>query len=97
VAGSPYPIVPSAATGGTFNASNYTITYTNGILTVTAATPSIVVTSNNNPACLGSSITFSATITSNPNVTGQVQFFDGATSLGLWQFPVTWQPLAHQL
>ncbi|MFZ4772222.1 MAG: beta strand repeat-containing protein, partial [Ferruginibacter sp.] len=31
-----YNIVPSAATGGTFTASNYSITYTNGTLTVTA-------------------------------------------------------------
>ncbi len=30
-----YPIVPSAATGGTFTAANYAITYTNGTLTVT--------------------------------------------------------------
>ena len=29
-----YNIVPSAATGGTFTASNYTITYANGTLTV---------------------------------------------------------------
>ncbi len=35
VANSPYTIVPSAATGGTFNASNYTITYNNGVLSVT--------------------------------------------------------------
>src|SRR6185312_161564 len=82
VAGSPYTIVPSAATGGTFNAANYNIVYTNGALTVTQATPSIVVASNLNPACLGSSVTFTATITSSPNVTGSVQFFDGATSLG---------------
>jgi hypothetical protein len=34
VAGSPYPIVPSAATGGTFAPTNYTIYYTNGLLTV---------------------------------------------------------------
>ena len=33
-----YPIVPSAATGGTFNAANYSITYTNGTLTVSNAT-----------------------------------------------------------
>ena len=30
VAGSPYAIIPSAATGGTFNAGNYTITYVTG-------------------------------------------------------------------
>jgi hypothetical protein len=34
VAGSPYPIVPSAATGGTFAPANYTIYYVNGSLTV---------------------------------------------------------------
>ncbi len=35
VASSPYAIVPSNATGGTFTASNYTITYLNGTLAVT--------------------------------------------------------------
>ena len=44
-AGSPYPITPSNATGGTFTPGNYTISYVNGVLTVTAAavTPPIVV------------------------------------------------------
>jgi hypothetical protein len=37
VAGSPYAIVPSNATGGTFTASNYSISYVNGTLTVTPA------------------------------------------------------------
>jgi len=37
VAGSPYDIVPSAATGGTFTPSNYTIGYVNGLLTVNPA------------------------------------------------------------
>ena len=37
VAGSPYAIVPSNATGGTFTASNYSISYVNGALTVTPA------------------------------------------------------------
>jgi hypothetical protein len=35
VAGSPYPITVSAATGGTFTLSNYTITYVPGLMTVT--------------------------------------------------------------
>jgi filamentous hemagglutinin family protein len=35
VAGSPYAITPSAATGGSFVATNYTISYVNGALTVT--------------------------------------------------------------
>ncbi|WP_306602540.1 filamentous hemagglutinin N-terminal domain-containing protein [Azonexus sp.] len=34
VGGSPYIITPSSATGGTFNPSNYTITYATGLLTV---------------------------------------------------------------
>ena len=38
VAGSPYAVVPSAATGGTFSAGNYVITYVNGSLTITPVT-----------------------------------------------------------
>ncbi|HMJ49002.1 MAG TPA: MBG domain-containing protein, partial [Burkholderiales bacterium] len=34
-----YPIVPSAATGGTFSAGNYNISYVNGVMTVTSVTP----------------------------------------------------------
>jgi len=34
-----YNLTPSAATGGTFNSSNYTITYVNGILTVKPLPP----------------------------------------------------------
>ena len=37
VAGSPYAITPSEATGGTFTPSNYTISYANGALTVNPA------------------------------------------------------------
>ena len=36
VAGGPYAITASAATGGTFNAGNYTITYVGGNLSITA-------------------------------------------------------------
>jgi hypothetical protein len=45
VAGSPYSIVPSNATGGTFDAGNYTITYANGSLAVSPA--ALTVTANN--------------------------------------------------
>ena len=38
VAGSPYPIAPSSASGGTFVAGNYTINYVPGSLTVIPAT-----------------------------------------------------------
>jgi hypothetical protein len=40
-AGSPYPITPAAATGGTFTAGNYIIEYVPGTLTVNKATPTI--------------------------------------------------------
>jgi hypothetical protein len=45
VAGSPYVITASNATGGTFVPSNYSITYVNGVLTVTpaAVVPPVVV------------------------------------------------------
>jgi hypothetical protein len=45
VSGSPYTITPSAATGGTFNANNYAITYNTGTLTVSAVP--LTVTANN--------------------------------------------------
>jgi filamentous hemagglutinin family protein len=44
VAGSPYAITPSDATGGTFTPGNYTIDYVNGVLTVTP-TP-LTITAN---------------------------------------------------
>jgi hypothetical protein len=44
VAGSPYAITPSGATGGTFTPSNYTIAYNNGVLTVTpVVVPPVVI------------------------------------------------------
>jgi hypothetical protein len=39
VAGSPYPIVPSNAMGGTFSATNYSIAYVSGSLTVNPVGP----------------------------------------------------------
>jgi hypothetical protein len=46
VAGSPYSITPSAATGGTFSANNYNITYTNGSLTVNPLAVSVATVAN---------------------------------------------------
>ncbi|MGP1679667.1 MAG: MBG domain-containing protein, partial [Burkholderiales bacterium] len=39
----PYPITPSAATGGTFTPTNYTITYVDGALLVTPAPVPVIV------------------------------------------------------
>lgn len=41
VSGGPYAIVPSAASGGSFNAGNYTITYVNGALTINRANATV--------------------------------------------------------
>ncbi len=49
VAGSPYPIVPSAAVGTGLN--NYAITYVNGTMTVTR--PDLVITSDNQTKTYG--------------------------------------------
>ena len=43
VAGSPYAITPSDATGGSFSASNYTITYIDGALSVAPKTLTVAV------------------------------------------------------
>ena len=78
-----YSIVPSLATGGSFIASNYSITYINGILTVNKANTSIIVSSNNNPSCFNANVTFTGAITASPSgVSGTIEFFDGAISLG---------------
>ncbi len=51
VAGSPYAVTASAATGGTFNASNYDITYVNGSLTVVPL--ALTVTANSQTKTYG--------------------------------------------
>jgi hypothetical protein len=87
VSGSPYTITPSAATGGTFTASDYTITYATGTLTVSQATTSSSVSSSVNPSVAGQSVTFTATVTdsssgSTGTPTGTVQFKVDGTNLG---------------
>jgi hypothetical protein len=56
VAGSPYTVTPSAATGGSFNPSNYAITYSPGNLTVTPAP--LIVTALNQSKVYGQTMTF---------------------------------------
>jgi hypothetical protein len=59
VAGSPYSIVPSAATNGTFLPTNYTILYTNGTLTVSPA--ALTIAPNNTNKIYGQTVTFAGT------------------------------------
>ncbi|MFC6877766.1 beta strand repeat-containing protein, partial [Flavobacterium myungsuense] len=49
-------VVPSAAIGGTFNASNYTITYVGGTTTVTTA--ALTVTAQDQSKCFGANVVF---------------------------------------
>ena len=59
VAGGPYSIVPSAATGGTFSAGNYTITYANGSLTINPK--ALTLTASNASKTYGETKTFAGT------------------------------------
>jgi len=54
-----YAITPSAATGGTFNAGNYTIAYVNGTLTVSPAVPLVTWTNPVVPIIYGAALTSS--------------------------------------
>lgn len=56
VAGSPYPITPSEATGGSFNPSNYTINYVNGAMVVTPAP--LTVKADNQTKAYGTAFPF---------------------------------------
>ena len=58
VAGGPYAIIPVSAGGGTFSASNYSINYVNGVLTVRPAY--LTVTASNAMKVYGQSETLTA-------------------------------------
>ncbi|WP_323020009.1 Ig-like domain-containing protein, partial [Pararhodobacter sp.] len=49
---------------------------------INPVTPTLSLASSANPAILGTSVTFTATLTGGSSPTGDVEFFDGATSLG---------------
>ncbi len=76
-----YSLTPSAAIGGTFAASNYSISYVAGTFTVNMAPTTTTVASSLSPATVGVSVTFTATVTGG-TPTGNVTFYDGATALG---------------
>lgn len=59
VAGSPYAITATGATGGTFDAANYTLSYVNGALTITPAT--LTITANDASKTFGQTTTFAGT------------------------------------
>jgi autotransporter-associated beta strand protein len=83
VSGSPYTITPSAATGGTFNANNYAITYNTGTLTVNPSATATALVSSVNPSGPGTNVTFTATLSGAPPTpdlpTGNVVFSANGT------------------
>ena len=70
-----FSIVPSAATGGTFNAANYTISYTNGTLTVNVLPTTMDLTGST--VCTGTT----TTITSSTSQSGvNYQLFNSSNT-----------------
>jgi filamentous hemagglutinin family protein len=86
VSSSPYAITPSAASGGTFTASNYSITYVDGVLTVNPATLSYTATTatltygSAVPSLSGTVIGFVNSETQASATTGTLAFLSSATS-----------------
>jgi autotransporter-associated beta strand protein len=76
-----YPITPSAATGGSFSATNYAIDYVPGVLTVSPAAATTTLTTSASPATYGDPVTLTATVVPEPDG-GAVQFHDNAVALG---------------
>ena len=85
VAGGPYAITASNATGGTFDAGNYTISYVNGSLAVTPVTLTYTVDAASRTYGAADP-TFSGTLTGFVNGETQVTATTGALS---WTTPAT--------
>jgi len=80
-----YPIQVSSATGGTFNPSNYTITYVPGTLSFGDTSGSTATTATVSPttsSVYGGPTTISATVAPNPGAgNGTVSFFDNGVPI----------------
>jgi hypothetical protein len=71
-----YPITPSGLTSG-----NYTMSFMDGTLTVTQASPSLTLSSDPNPTTPGQGV--SLTLSGPSDATGPVTFKEGATVVGI--------------
>ena len=95
-----YTITPSLATGGTFTASNYNITYATGLLTVNPATP-VVHASNESVVYNGTSLSYPQLgtdikitgISSGPDQTPSGTFSYSYTSSALGYGPTSTDPI----
>jgi hypothetical protein len=80
-----YSIVP-ALNDSNGKLTNYSVTISNGTLTITAASSSLALVSSMNPSAENSNITFTATVSpvspATPTPTGHVQFSANGVALG---------------
>lgn len=94
----PYSIVPSAALGA--GLGNYSITYSNGGLTVLQAATAASIASSSNPALPGSPVQFTCTLSILPagsgTLGGTVQFSLNGTNSGS-PVPVTGSSAAYSI
>ena len=76
-----YPITPTAAGA---NLSDYTVTTTNGTLTVSVATSKTTLAASDSAVIAGQPVTFTATVQSGATLvpSGTVNFYNGTTLLG---------------
>ncbi len=90
-----YPITPSAATGGTFDAGNYQIAYVDGTLAVIKSTPSVTEWPTASPIVLGDSLSLSELSGGAASVDGRFAFTDPETAPdtgGTYAASVTFMP-----
>ena len=73
-----YVLTPSAATGGTFNPSNYSITYNTGTLSVIQASTFVGAFSTKNPSGYTDSVAYNATLPA--DASGNVVFLSPSGS-----------------
>ncbi|MGB0065941.1 MAG: chitobiase/beta-hexosaminidase C-terminal domain-containing protein, partial [Terracidiphilus sp.] len=75
------PCTVTVTASETLEAIGYETGLTNSaVASATYTIPTLTVTSSSNPSTYGSSVTFTATISSGP--TGTITFYDGGTSIG---------------
>jgi len=90
----PYAITPSAATGGTFTPTNYTINYVDGVLTVTPAPLTVTATDatkTGGTALVFGGTEFTNTATQNAETVGSVNLVSAGTpvSAAAATYPIT--------
>lgn len=79
-----YPITATLTAGASTSLSNYAITNTPGVLTVTAVPTVTTIATSGSPVAASTAVTFTSTVSSTlgPVTIGTVTFTDGSTVIG---------------